>query len=273
MKIHIFKILTLLAISSADACEDSKGKFWIPDINAWRNCQYVKNQDPGLCATSRKVKRKCQLSCEKCRDPNIGFDCADTKGKFRIPEIDEIRNCQYVRNQNSDLCLASRKVKRRCPSTCNQCGIFNDSGDHHGHDHDHTNEHLLMTCDNSDDLYVEHIDEINEYCDSVISGDTKTCPYKCLQPMTVLKLFYNEVCPDMVRSATYDLVEASGVCDLGDPWHPPEADDACIDTKGKFRIPEIDEIRNCQYVGNQNLGLCDSSRKVKRRCPLTCSQC
>ncbi len=149
--------------------------------------------------------------------------------------------------------------------------VVEEDDDHHGHDHDHTDEHLQMTCDYTDDLYVEHIDEINEYCSDVVNGSSNTCPYKCLQPMTVLSLFYSEVCPDMVRSNTYDLTVATMVCDLSDAWHPPQ-DDTCVDIPGKFRIPEIDEIRNCQFVKNQRPDLCDT-RKVQRRCANTCGKC
>jgi len=48
----------------------------------------------------------------------------------------------------------------------------------------------------------------------------------------------------------------------------------CMDASGKFPIPELDdEERNCQYVRNKNIALCQSSSTVSARCPKTCGEC
>jgi len=226
-------------------------------------------------------------------------DCVDAFGKFKIPSTLKYRNCSYIRNKKPELC-ENWKVKTECPVTCGQCndgsetaaiqeGVDNsdvnedhDENDgHDGHDdhgHDHTDEHLKMACDTSDELFIEHIDEIESFCAGIIGNYSKVCPYKCLQPMQVMKLYYEQTCPGMYTHTSVSYVESAGVCDLDDPHHPPAdgqqggADVSCVDTSGKFMIPDVGK-KNCAYVRNQDPDLCEGSWKVRTKCPATCGKC
>lgn len=191
-------------------------------------------------------------------------ECEDSRGKFRIPELvginsKPIRNCQYVSN-NKSLCETSKKVKRRCPATC---------GTPCEHHHSHSpNEHLQMTCDANDELLLEHIQEVEIFCALVVDGATK-CRTKCAQPMSVLHLFYRDVCPEMEKNETYEIVAETGLChDDHDHFQLPK----CDDKRGKFAIEGEDKGRNCQYVRNQALHLCDNP-SVRRKCRNSCGLC
>ena len=191
-------------------------------------------------------------------------ECEDSRGKFRIPELvgvndKPIRNCQYVSNHNKSLCETSRKVKRKCPGTC---------GTPCEHLHSHSqNEHLEMTCDANDELYLEHIQEVERHCALVVEGAT-TCRTKCAQPMSVLHLFYRDVCPEMERNETYEIVAETGFCHDHNDVQLPK----CDDKRGKFDIQGEDKQRNCQYVKNKALYLCDNP-SVRRKCRNTCGLC
>lgn len=191
-------------------------------------------------------------------------ECEDSRGKFRIPELvgvnsKPIRNCQYVSNNNKALCETSKKVKRRCPATC---------GTPCEHHHSHSpNEHLEMTCDANDELLLEHIQEVERYCALVVDGAT-TCRTKCAQPMSVLHLFYKDVCPEMEKNETYEIVAKTGLCLDDHHFQLPK----CDDVRGKFYIEEEEKKRNCQYVRNKAPDLCDNT-SVRRKCRNSCGLC
>ena len=197
--------------------------------------------------------------------------CEDMRGKFFIPQLEENKNCQFVRNHDIELCTSSNTVLANCPFTCGAC----DSD----HDHHHVDEHLQMSCEEDDELYLEHIVEIEEYCEGVLEGTDTECPYLCLQPMSVLHLYYSVTCPNVDVDATYTAVEASNKCHADDHGHEEPAadteDEVCEDTRGKFSIPKRDYgvEKNCQFVRNNDMTLCEDSWKVRTRCPLTCGEC
>jgi len=63
-------------------------------------------------------------------------------------------------------------------------------------------------------LYVEHIQEITEYCTGVLNESEEDCPYKCFQPMEVLHLHYLE-CPSRAQDPLYIQIEATEKCHVG----------------------------------------------------------
>merc|ERR1711957_801561 len=65
-----------------------------------------------------------------------------------------------------------------------------------------------------DQLYVEHIQEITEYCTGVLNGSEEDCPYKCFQPIEVLHLHYLG-CPSRAQDPLYIQIEATGKCHVG----------------------------------------------------------
>lgn len=76
----------------------------------------------------------------------------------------------------------------------------------------HCHSYEKISCDEDDALYREHIDEIEEYCTGILSGD-ETCPYKCFQPIEVLHLHYLE-CPSRVKDATYTAIDVTHKCHI-----------------------------------------------------------
>ena len=64
-----------------------------------------------------------------------------------------------------------------------------------------------------DTLYVEHIDEIVEYCQGILDGTETDCPYKCFQPIEVLHLHYIE-CPSRPVDPIYAAVNATNLCHI-----------------------------------------------------------
>jgi len=200
--------------------------------------------------------------------------CEDKRGKFAIPELGkhQLKNCQYVRNEGMDLCKHSWIVGNRCPLTCGTC-----EGEE-GHGHGHVDQHLQMTCEEDDDLYLEHIVEIEDNCQGIIGGTDSECPYLCLHPMSVLHLYYSVTCPDRQVDATFAAVDGTSKCHGDDHDHEELAqngnDEVCIDFRGTFKVKQLDnETRNCQYVRNMDMNLCKDSWIVRNRCPLTCGEC
>jgi len=213
--------------------------------------------------------------------------CEDNRGKFAIPEIaGQERNCQYVRNNDLDLCDTSWIVGNRCPLSCGTCDQDHDHGEEHHdeedeeeeHGHDHVDEHLQMTCDEYDELYLEHIVEIEDNCQGIIQGTDSECPYLCLQPMSVLHLYYSVQCPNREFDKTFTAVDGTSKCHDDDHGHEELAVDTeyevCIDSRGKFKIPQLgDQKKNCQYVRNNDMDLCKDSWRVRNKCRSTCGVC
>jgi len=81
--------------------------------------------------------------------------------------------------------------------------------------HCHSYEEISCPEDEAadDTLYDEHIDEIEEYCATVLDGSEDDCPYRCFQPMEVLHLHYLE-CSTRPIDATFVAVNATNLCHI-----------------------------------------------------------
>jgi plastocyanin len=87
----------------------------------------------------------------------------------------------------------------------------------------HCHSYEEIACSSAGDgLYDEHIDEIQTYCQEVISGADVVCPYKCFQPFEVLHLHYLE-CSLRSEHSLYAQVAATNMCHLAAT--APSADD------------------------------------------------
>lgn len=76
----------------------------------------------------------------------------------------------------------------------------------------HCHSYEEIKCDASgQDLYDEHIDEINEHCKGIVDGTDDACPYKCFQPFEVLHLNYLE-CDTRPKDALYLKIKATKKC-------------------------------------------------------------
>jgi len=105
-----------------------------------------------------------------------------------------------------------------------------------------------------DTLYVEHIEEIEAYCQGILDGLELDCPYKCFQPMEVLHLHYLE-CPTRVIDPQYILVNATNMCHIA--ANAPDDTDTCpvVD----LYVPETGTIF---ADGGPTLGDASSGSKV-----------
>lgn len=96
----------------------------------------------------------------------------------------------------------------------------------------HCHSYEEISCNEDDALYREHIDEIEEFCTGVLSGDD-VCPYKCFQPIEVLHLHYLE-CPSRAKDATYMSIDATNKCHIA--AEAPPGTSGC-DTDESSTIP------------------------------------
>ena len=77
----------------------------------------------------------------------------------------------------------------------------------------HCHSYEKISCAENDNLYAEHIAEIEEFCTGILDGSDDACPYKCLQPVEVLHLHYLE-CPYRAKHSTYVEIEAMNKCHI-----------------------------------------------------------
>lgn len=202
-----------------------------------RNCQFVGN-NIHLCVDSWKARTECVKTCGGCQ-PETTI-CLDARGKFPIPELDnEERNCQYVRNQNIQLCNLSWKVRNKCQRTCGECGDVP--------------EELLNDEKCLDDRGKFEIPQLN-------GGEMRNCQYVRNQRMNLCNKSWK------VRN------KCRRTCGQCGP-NAIQQENICTDKRGKFPIDEIGEERNCQYVRRKRIELCDISPRVKRRCKKSCGVC
>ena len=103
----------------------------------------------------------------------------------------------------------------------------------------HCHSYEEITCpeeESSDDLlYVEHTQEIAEFCTGVLNGSEEDCPYKCFQPMEVLHLHYID-CPSRTIDSGYEKVYSTNKCHIGAPA-PEEESAECESTDPLSRAP------------------------------------
>jgi len=101
--------------------------------------------------------------------------------------------------------------------------------------HCHSKEEI--SCDGSGEaLYAEHIAEIEEYCQGVVSGADTKCAYNCFQPFEVLHLHYME-CSLRSKHPYYEQIEERKICHMA---IEPPAEAQCED--GAMDIPVAAEI-------------------------------
>lgn len=81
--------------------------------------------------------------------------------------------------------------------------------------HCHSFEKIVCPEDETpaDTLYVEHIEEIEQYCTGILDNSEDDCPYKCFQPMEVLHLHYLE-CPSRSVHKLYKDINATDKCHI-----------------------------------------------------------
>lgn len=224
-------------------CEDTKGKFPIPEIgNKLRNCGFVK-KNIHLCIDSWRARNECVETCGGCQeDTEI---CLDARGKFTIPELeDEQRNCQYVREQNIKLCALSWTVRNRCARTCGKCG-------------DNPPPEL-------DEDEMVCLDKRGKFSIPQLDGEERNCQYVRNENIGLCAKSWKvrNRCP-----------RTCGECGPN-AGNIAEDEGLCTDIRGKFKIKELDdEWKNCQYVRRKHTELCDSSWRVKKRCQKTCGVC
>merc|ERR1712127_154601 len=78
----------------------------------------------------------------------------------------------------------------------------------------HCHSYEEITCDSAGDgLYDEHIDELQTYCQQIVSGSETECPHKCFQPFEVLHLHYLQ-CGLRPKHDLYKQIENTHKCHL-----------------------------------------------------------
>jgi len=80
--------------------------------------------------------------------------------------------------------------------------------------HCHSYEEILCSA-KGDALYDEHIKEITQYCQGIVDGTEKTCPYNCFQPFEVLHLHYLS-CKYRSPHELFLKVQATAKCHLAE---------------------------------------------------------
>mmetsp|Transcript_397 Transcript_397/g.1363 ORF Transcript_397/g.1363 Transcript_397/m.1363 type:complete len:651 (-) Transcript_397:103-2055(-) len=81
----------------------------------------------------------------------------------------------------------------------------------------HCHSYEQIHCDSAgDDLYAEHIEEIETYCQGIVDATDDACPYRCFQPFEVLHLHYLE-CSSRAKNSLYEQIEETGKCHLAAP--------------------------------------------------------
>jgi hypothetical protein len=76
--------------------------------------------------------------------------------------------------------------------------------------HCHSKEEIECNSQ-GDDLYDEHIVEIQTYCQGVVDGTGDICPYLCFQPFEILHLHYL-ACDMRPKHELYKQIEATNKC-------------------------------------------------------------
>lgn len=239
----LFTTLSFTISNPFRACEDREGKFRIPELGGkfggkLKSCKFVQN-NIHLCIDSWKARSECIKTCGGCQEDTA--ICLDARGKFDIPELDnESRNCQYVRNENIELCNLSWTVRDRCQKTCGKCVDVP--------------EELLDEDDTClDDRGPFEIPQLN--------GEERNCQYVRNQNMKLCTRSWKvrNKCP-----------RTCGECGP----NAGKIEKVCTDKRKKFIIKELDgEVRNCQHVRRHRMELCEISSRVKRRCKKTCGIC